>query len=141
MSNASHTSNESRHSLPHMPSVPSCPNQRDSITLTEVPSSSTAASFPLTIITNYKQNSNSNYRPITSLIDLTWDSYLVVSPMSAETILALDPMLNATIHITAYRLATTVHEQTAQYAQKVTKAKQKIEQLKQINQLTRLTTL
>jgi len=124
-----------------MPSVPSCPNQRDSITLTEVPSSSTAASFPLTIITNYKQNSNSNYRPITSLIDLTWDSYLVVSPMSAETILALDPMLNATIHITAYRLATTVHEQTAQYAQKVTKAKQKIEQLKQINQLTRLTTL
>jgi len=54
--------------------------------------------------------------------------------MSAETILALDPMLNATIHITAYRLATTVHEQMAQYAQKVTKAKQKIEQLKQINQ-------
>ena len=117
-----------------MPSIPSCPNQRDSITLTEVPLSSTAASFPLTIVTNYEQDSNSDYRPITSLIDLTWDSYLAVSPMSAETILALDPMLNATIHITAYRLATTVHEQMAQYAQKVTKAKQKIEQLKQINQ-------
>jgi hypothetical protein len=112
-----------------MPSVPSCPNQRDSITLAEVPSSSTAASFPLTIVANYEQDSNSDHGPIASLIDLIWDSYLVVSPMSAETILTLDPMLNATIHTTAYRLATTVHEQTAQYAQKVAEAKQKIEQL------------
>jgi hypothetical protein len=45
----------------------------------------------------------------------------------AETILALDPTLNATICATAYGLATTVHEQMAQYAQKVAKAKWKIE--------------
>jgi hypothetical protein len=54
--------------------------------------------------------------------------------MLAETILALDPTLNATIHATAYGLATTVCERTAQYAQKVTKAEQKIERLEQINQ-------
>jgi hypothetical protein len=48
----------------------------------------------------------------------------------AETILTLDPTLNATICATAYGLATTVHERTAQYAQKITEAKQKIEQLK-----------
>jgi hypothetical protein len=47
--------------------------------------------------------------------------------MSAETILALDPTLNATICATAYGLATTVWERTAQYTQKIAKAEQKIE--------------
>jgi hypothetical protein len=65
-------------------------------------------SFPLTIVTNYKQDLNSNHGPIAGLINLTWDNYLAVSPTSAEAILALNPMLNATIRTTAYGLATTV---------------------------------
>jgi len=67
-------------------------------------------SFPLTIVANYEQDSDSDHGPIAGLIDLTQDSYPVVSPTSAETILALDPTLNATIHTTAYGLATTVCE-------------------------------
>jgi hypothetical protein len=111
MSNASHTSNESRRLLPHTPSIPSSPDQRDSLTLTEVSPPPTSASFPLTLVANYKQDSpTSNNGPIAGLIDLTWDKYLVVSPMSAETILALNPTLNATIRTTAYGLATTVRE-------------------------------
>jgi hypothetical protein len=117
-----------------MPSVPSSPNQHDSLTLTEVSLPPTTASFPLTLVANYEQDSNSDHGPITGLIDLTRDDYLAVSPTSAKTILTLDPMLNATIRATAYELVTTVHEQTAQYAQKITKAEQKIERLKQINQ-------
>jgi hypothetical protein len=134
MSNASHTSNESHRSLLRTQSVPSSPDQHDSITLVEVASSPTAPSFPLTIVANYKQDSNSNQGPIASLVNLTRDNYPAVSLTSAETILALDPTLNATIRATAYGLATTVHERTAQYAQKVTEAEQKIERLKQINQ-------
>jgi hypothetical protein len=134
MSNTSHTSNESCHSLPHTPSVPSSPDQHDSITLAEVTSPTTATSFPLTIVANYEQDSNSDHRPIAGLIDLTRDSYPVVSPTSAETILALDPTLNATIRTTAYGLATTVCKQMAQYTQKVAKAEQKIERLERINQ-------
>jgi hypothetical protein len=130
MSNASCTSNESCRSLLHTPSVPSSPNQQDSLTLMEISPPPTSASFPLTLVANYKQDSlTSNSRPIAGLIDLTWDDYPVVSPMLAETILTLNPMLNATICTTAYGLATTVHKQMAQYAQKITKAKQKIEQL------------
>jgi hypothetical protein len=109
-----------------MQSIPSSPKQHDSITLTEVTSPPATPSFPLTIVANYKQDSNSNHRPTTSLIDLTQDSYPVVSPTLAETILTLNPTLNATICATAYGLTTTVHERTAQYTQKVAKAKQKI---------------
>ena len=126
MSNASRTSNESRHSPPHTPSIPSSPDQHNSITLAEVLSPPATPTFPLTIVTNYEQDSNSDHGPIAGLIDLTRDSYLAVSPTSAETILTLDPTLNATICATAYGLTTTVHERTAQYAQKVAKAKQKI---------------
>jgi len=92
----------------------------------EVVSPSTTPSFPLTIVANYEQDSNSDHGPIAGLIDLTQASYPAVSPMSAETILALDPTLNATIRTTAYGLATTVRERMAQYAQKVAKAEQKI---------------
>ena len=108
MSNPSHTSNESHHLLPHMPSVPSFLDQRDSLTLAEVSPPPTTASFPLTIVANYEQDSNSDHGPIAGLIDLTRDSYPVVSPTLAETILALNPTLNATICATAYGLATTV---------------------------------
>jgi hypothetical protein len=117
-----------------MQSIPSSPKQCNSITLAEVTSPPATPSFPLTIVANYEQDSNSNHGSIASLIDLTRDSYLAVSPTSAETILALDPMLNATIHATAYGLATTVCERTAQYTQKVAEAEQKIEQLERINQ-------
>jgi hypothetical protein len=127
MSNASHTSNESHRSLLHTPSVPSSPDQRDSITLAEVALPTTTPSFPLTIVTNYEQDSSSNQGPIAGLIDLTQDSYLAVSLTLAETILTLNPTLNATIHATAYGLATTVRERMAQYAQKVAEAEQKIE--------------
>jgi hypothetical protein len=134
MSNASHTSNESCHSLLHTPSVPSSPDQCDSITLAEVTSPTTAPSFPLTIVANYEQDLNSNHRPIAGLINLTQDSYLAVSPTLAETILTLNPTLNATIRTTAYGLATTVCKRTAQYAQKVAEAEQKIKRLERINQ-------
>jgi hypothetical protein len=100
----------------------------------EVTPPPTAPSFPLTIVANYEQDSNSDHGPITGLIDLTRDNYPAVSLTSAETILTLDPTLNATIRTIAYGLATTVHERTAQYTQKVAKAKQKIEQLERINQ-------
>jgi hypothetical protein len=134
MSNASHTSNESHCSPPRMQSVPSSPEQRDSVTLTEVASPAATPSFPLTIVANYEQESNSDHGPITGLIDLTRDSYPAVSLTLAETILALDPTLNATIRATAYGLATTVRKQTAQYAQKLTKAEQKIKRLERVNQ-------
>jgi hypothetical protein len=118
-----------------MPSVPSFPNQRESLTLAEVSPPPTSATFPLILVANYKQDSpTSNNRPIAGLIDLIRDDYPVDSLMSAETILALDPMLNATIRATAYGLATTVRKRTAQYAQKIAKAKQKIKRLEQINQ-------
>jgi hypothetical protein len=100
----------------------------------EVASPSATPSFPLTIVANYEQDSNSDHGPITGLIDLTRDNYLAVSPTSAETILALDPTLNATIRATAYGLATTVRERTAQYAQKLAEAEQKIERLERVNQ-------
>jgi hypothetical protein len=134
MSNTSHTSNESHRSPPHMQSVPSSPEQRDSVTLAEVASPAATPSFLLTIVANYEQDSNSDQGPIASLIDLTRDNYPVVSLMSAETILALNPTLNATIRATAYGLATTVHERMAQYAQKVAEAEQKIKRLERINQ-------
>jgi hypothetical protein len=134
MSNALHTSNESHRSPPCTQSIPSSPEQHDSITLAEVTSPPATPSFPLTIVTNYEQDSNSNHGPTASLIDLTQDSYPAVSPTLAETILALNPTLNATICTTAYGLATTVRKWTAQYTQKVTKAEQKIKQLEQINQ-------
>jgi len=134
MSNASHTSNESHHLLPRTQSVPSSPEQRDSVTLMEVASPAATPSFPLTIVTNYEQDSNSDHGPIAGLVDLTQDNYLAVSLTPAETILALDPTLNATIRATAYGLATTVRERMAQYAQKLAEAQQKIERLERINQ-------
>jgi hypothetical protein len=129
MSNASHTSNESHRLPPCTQSIPSSPEQCDSIALAEVMPPPATPSFPLTIVTNYEQDSNSDHEPIADLIDLTRDSYPAVSPTLAETILALDPTLNATIRATA-----SVCKRMAQYAQKVAKAKQKIKRLEQINQ-------
>ena len=126
MSNSSHTSNEERQTLPHMPSIPSMP--RDSITLiAEVTPPPTLTTFPLTLVTDYEQDSPpENNGPLAGLIDLVRSEYPAVSLTSAETILTLDPMLNATIRATAFGLATTVRERTAQYAAKLAEADQKI---------------
>ena len=134
MSNLSHTSNEERQMPPHTPSVPSTP--RDSVTLVaEVTPPPTLTTFPLTLITDYEQDSPpENNGPLAGLIDLVRSEYLAVSPTSAETILALNPTLNATIRATAFGLATTVRERTAQYAAKLTEADQKIHRLERINQ-------
>ena len=67
-----------------------------------------------------------NPEPIAGFIDLTGDKYPPVSPGSAETILALDPTINATIHTTAYGLITTVHKRTAHQAQELAEACQNI---------------
>jgi hypothetical protein len=119
---------------PHTPSIPSTP--RNSITLiAEVTPPPMLTTFPLTLVTNYKQDSLPDDKgPLAGLINLVRSEYPAVSPTSAETILALDPMLNATICTTAFGLATTVRERTAQYAAKLAKAEQKIHRLEQINQ-------
>jgi hypothetical protein len=119
--------------LPHTPSIPSTPC--DSITLAEVTLPPTIATFPLTLVTNYKQDSPPNdLGPLTGLVNLVRSEYPAVSPTSAETIIALNPMLNATICTTAFGLATTVYEQMAMYTEKLAEAEQKIVRLKQLNQ-------
>jgi hypothetical protein len=130
----SHTSNEERQTLPHTPSVPSTP--RDSATLVvEVTPPPTFTTFLLTLITDYEQDSPpENNGPLAGLIDLVRSEYPAVSPTSAETILTLDPTLNATIRATAFGLATTVRERTAQYTVKLAEADQKIHRLERINQ-------
>jgi hypothetical protein len=84
---------------------------RDSITLVEVTLPPTIATFPLTLVTNYEQDSPPNdLSPLARLVDLIRSEYPVVSLTLAETIIALNLMLNATIHTTAFGLATTVHK-------------------------------
>jgi hypothetical protein len=128
------TSNEECQTPLHTPSVPSTP--RNSITLiVEVTPPPTLTTFPLTLVTNYKQDSpTDDVGPLAGLINLIRSEYLAVSPTSAETILALDPTLNATIRTIAFGLATTVCEQMAQYAEKLAEAEQKIHRLERINQ-------
>jgi hypothetical protein len=87
----------------------------------------TTATFPLTLVTNYEQDSPpDNNSPLMGLINLIRSEYPAVSSTLAKTILTLDPMLNATIHATAFGLATTIRERTAQYAEKLAEAEQKI---------------
>jgi hypothetical protein len=134
MSNASHTSNESRHSLMHMPDVPSSPEPSKRAT-SEVLLQPTAASLTRTLVADNEQEGMPfNPGPITGFIDLTSDEYPPVSPGSAETILALDPTINATIRATAYGLITTVCKRTTHQAQELAKACQNIERLEQLNQ-------
>src|SRR5216683_7502484 len=90
-------SNETHHSPCHTPSIPSSPEPA-SPTLTEISLPPTASTIPFSLIT-----------------DITSQDYPPVSPTSAETILALDPTLNATIRTTAFGLATTVQQRTEQY--------------------------
>jgi hypothetical protein len=128
-SSHSHTSNEERQMPPHTPSVPTTPH--NSVTLiAEVMPPLTIATFPLTLIANYEQSSPSDDDgPLAGLINLVRSEYPAVSPTSAETILALNPTLNATIRATAFGLATTVHMRMAQYTEKLAEAEQKIHRL------------
>jgi hypothetical protein len=107
----------------------------DSVTLVmEVTPPPTSTAFPLTLIADYEQDSpTENNGPLAGLINLIRSEYPAVSPTSAETILALNPTLNATICTTAFGLATTVRERTAQYAAKLAEADQKIHQLERLN--------
>jgi hypothetical protein len=139
MSNASHTSNESHRLPPRTQSVPSSPGQRDSITLTEVASPAETPSFPLTLVANYEQDSNSDHNTVPRLVELERDEYPPVSPGSAETVLALDPLLAldsavvATVRATAYGLISTIRQRTAESTQKLQEVEHKIAQLEAIN--------
>jgi hypothetical protein len=99
----------------------------------------TTASFPLTLVASYKEGTE-NEDPIPRLIELERDEYPPVSPGSAETILAPDPLLaldtavSATIRAMAFGLISTIRQQTADSAQKLQEAEHKIAQLEAINQ-------
>ena len=75
----------------------------------------TTASFPLTLVASYEEGTE-NEDPIPRLVELKRDKYSPVSPGSAETILALDPLLaldtavSATICATAFGLISTIRQ-------------------------------
>src|SRR6266851_1408528 len=105
MSDRSYNLSNKTHHLPqHTPSIPSSPKP-GSPTLVEVllPPAPPAILFSL-------------------VSDITQQGYPPVSLTLAETILALDPTLNATIRATAFGLATTVCQQTEYYSQCLAKA-------------------
>jgi hypothetical protein len=70
-------------------------------------------SFPLTLVTSNKEGTEDE-DPIPRLVELERDDYLPVSPGSAETLLALDPLLaldtaiTATVRATAFGLISTI---------------------------------
>ncbi|SRR6266851_8646690 len=109
-------SNETHHLPHHNPSIPSSPEPPTSPTLVEVSLPPALTAFPLTLVHNYPS-----------------PEYPPVSPTSAETILMLDPTINATIHATTFRLATTVRQRTKHYVQKLEEVSRQVEQLEQLN--------
>src|SRR5229473_7154606 len=118
MSDASYNlSNETHHLPRHTPSVPSSPEPPASPTLAEISPPPTEGNIPFGLIT-----------------DITGQSYPPVSPTSAETILALDPTLNATIRATAFGLATTIRQWTEHYSQCLADAGRRIVQLERVNE-------
>src|SRR6266851_5850900 len=118
MSNRSYApSNEMHRSPQHTPSVPSSPKPPASPTLMEVSPPPTAPTIPFSLITN-----------------ITQQDYLPVSPTLAETILTLNPMLNATIHTTAFRLTSTIRQRTEQYSQQLVEAGLCIIHLERLNE-------
>ena len=93
-----------------MPDIPLSPEPSEHTTV-EVSPPPTTASLTRTLVTDNEQEGMLfNPGPIAGFINLTGDEYPPVSPGLAETILALDPTINATIWATAYGLITTVHE-------------------------------
>ncbi len=118
MSDASYNlSNETHHSPHYTPSIPLSPEPPASPTLAEILPPPTASTIPFSLISN-----------------VTGQDYLLVSPTSAETILALDPTLNATIHATAFGLASTVCQWTKHYSQCLAEAGLRIVQLERLNE-------
>src|SRR5216683_2988601 len=110
-------SNETHHSPRHTPSVPSSPEPPTSPTLAEISPNPADITIPFGLIA-----------------DATGQDYPPVSPTSAETILALDPTLNATIRATTFGLATTVHQRTEHYSQHLAEAGLRIVQLERVNE-------
>jgi hypothetical protein len=123
-------------SPPHTPDVPSSP---EPTAIEEVTLHPTTASFPLTLVASYEEGTE-NEDPVPRLVELKRDEYPPVSPGSAETILALDPLLaldtavSATVRTTAFGLISTIHQRTADSAQKLQEAEHKIARLEAINQ-------
>ena len=129
-------SSHSTHCLPpHTPDVPSSP---EPTAVEEVASHLTTASFPLTLVASYEEGTE-NEDPVPRLVDLERDEYPPVSLGSAETILALDPLLalntaiSATVRATAFGLISTIRQQTANSAQRLQEAEHKIARLEAIN--------
>src|SRR6266851_3013719 len=117
MSDGSYNLSNEMHCSPrHTPSIPSSPEPPASPTLAEILPPPTAPTIPFGLIAN-----------------LTGQDYLPVSPMSAKTILALNPTLNATIHATAFGLTTTIRQRTEHYSQRLGEAGRHIVQLKWLN--------
>src|SRR6266851_1470811 len=110
-------SNETHHLPRHTPSVPSSPEPPTSPTLAEISSPPTEGAIPFSFHA-----------------DVTGQNYPPVSPTLAETILALDPTLNATIRATAFRLATTVRQRTEHYSQRLAEAGLHIVKLERLNE-------
>src|SRR6266851_2976253 len=103
MSDASlNLSNETHHSPCHDPSVPLSPEPPTSPTLVDVSPPPALTAFPLTLVHDYPS-----------------PEYPPVSPTSAETILMLNPTINATIHATTFSLTTTVRQRTEHYITKL----------------------
>src|SRR6266851_1671976 len=110
-------SNEMHRSPRHTPSVPSSPEPPTSPTLAEILLNPADVTIPFGLVA-----------------DATGQDYPPVSPTSAETTLALDPTLNATIRATTYGLATTVHQRTEHYSRHLAEAGIRIVQLKRVNE-------
>ena len=127
MSASSHStpSQNSRRSPPHTPDVPSSPEQT---AVEEVAAPPLPTSFPLTLVTTV----NDEEEEVPALVELQRDEYPPVSPGTAETIIALDPLfttdptISATVRATALGLVSTIRMRTAEFAQKLHDAEHKI---------------
>jgi hypothetical protein len=111
--------------------MPDVPSSLEPIAIEEVMSHPMTTSFPLTLVTSYEEGME-NEDPVPSLVNLEQDKYPPVSLGSAETILALDPLLtldtavSATVRAMAFGLISTIRQRTADSAQKLQEAEHKI---------------
>ena len=110
-------SNETHHSPRHTPSIPSSPEPPTSPTLAEISLNPADVTIPFGLVA-----------------DATGQDYPPVSPTLAETILALNPTLNATIRATAFGLTTTIRQRTEHYSRRLAEAGLHIVQLERVNE-------
>jgi hypothetical protein len=119
----------------HTPDVPLSPKPT---TVKEVAVPSLPTSFPLTLAASVEEGSEEEGLPC--LIELQWDKHPPVSSGMAASILTLNPLLtldprvSATVWATAYGLISTIHNRTAEFAQKLENAERKVARLKAVNQ-------